>query len=253
MATAKVRNLWGTTFGLFFDPPETALGLEQWIALLGQTIAFENLNGASQLIHRLVVGNQSEKLREALQHYGFQKRSGRVEFQIDLAKLPDDAGSPFIWKSQREMGWSDLEVANLLSEVAKEAPDFDPSEDPLEAFRGFMNDQNLTRGPECVAVGLIEGAPCALVIAQINRKTGWSRITYMGIVPSWRGKQLGQWVHRKGFMMMKAQGGRTYHGGTLVENGPMKRLFELHQCSLLHYLEEWVFNVSGSRDETKKC
>lgn len=40
-----------------------------------------------------------------------------------------------------------------------------------------------------------------------------------------RGKGLGQWLHKHGFAMMKAQGGREYHDGTISTNERMIRLF----------------------------
>lgn len=69
----------------------------------------------------------------------------------------------------------------------------------------------------------------------------------MGVIPEFRGKGFGKWVHRHGFMMMKAQGGKLYHGGTHGENLPMRKLFESHGCKIFCELEEW--GVRLDRDE----
>ncbi len=83
-----------------------------------------------------------------------------------------------------------------------------------------------------------------MTVVQINPKSGWSRISYMGIVPRFRGKNLGKWVHRYSFRVMKAAGGKQYHGGTVATNKRMISLFELHNCNQFCEMEEWVFTVS---------
>jgi hypothetical protein len=55
----------------------------------------------------------------------------------------------------------------------------------------------------------------ALTVVQMNPKSGWSRISYMGIAPKFRGQGLGKWVHRFSFRKMKEEGGKLYHGGTV--------------------------------------
>jgi len=80
----------------------------------------------------------------------------------------------------------------------------------------------------------------ALVCAQVAAESGWSRITYMGPIPAARGQGLGRWVHRRGFAMLKAQGGTLYHGGTAVENHAMCKLFRDHGCTVYRRMTEWV-------------
>ncbi|MGK5088899.1 GNAT family N-acetyltransferase [Bdellovibrionota bacterium FG-2] len=94
-----------------------------------------------------------------------------------------------------------------------------------------------------IKIAHIKHQPAALIIAQIESTTGWSRITYMGIMPEFRGQGLGKWVHRKGFNMMRKQGGTLYHGGTVVSNKGMIRLFQNHGCKEYRRMQEWVFKV----------
>ena len=82
----------------------------------------------------------------------------------------------------------------------------------------------------------------AFVCAQVAPSDGWSRITYMGLVESARGRGLGRWVHRRGFAMMRAQGGELYHGGTAAENAGMLRLFVDHGCDEVARLEEFEWH-----------
>ncbi len=97
-----------------------------------------------------------------------------------------------------------------------------------------MADPVLTHAPECIQV-----SEAGIVIAQVNPRTAWARITYMGLLPEHRGRGLGRWVHRRGFAMLRAQGGALYHGGTVETNRPMMRLFEAHGCRFHRRLEEW--------------
>jgi len=97
-----------------------------------------------------------------------------------------------------------------------------------------MADAVLTHAPECIQV-----SDAGIVVAQVNPRTAWSRITYMGVLPAFRGRGLGRWVHRRGFAMLRGQGGVLYHGGTVETNRPMVRLFEAHACRFHRRLEEW--------------
>jgi ribosomal protein S18 acetylase RimI-like enzyme len=89
-------------------------------------------------------------------------------------------------------------------------------------------------------LGYIDGKLAAFVVAQV-RPDGWSRITYMGVHPDFRGKGLGKWVHRRGFAMMKKLGGKDYFGGTVSTNKNMVKLFQEHGCRGTRVLEEWVW------------
>ena len=88
-------------------------------------------------------------------------------------------------------------------------------------------------------IGSIDGTFAAFVMAQVAPSDGWSRVTYVGIVPEFRGQGLGKWAHRRGFTVMRAQGGKLYHGGTRSENAPMVRLFEMHGCAEFARMTEW--------------
>jgi len=81
----------------------------------------------------------------------------------------------------------------------------------------------------------------AIVVAQIDPKSGWSPITHMGIIRAFRGRKLGKWVHRHGFEMMRDQGGKLYHGGTVSTNTAMIRLFNQHGCKEFRTIQEWIY------------
>ncbi len=43
--------------------------------------------------------------------------------------------------------------------------------------------------------------------------------------------------------MMKDQGGILYHGGTLIDNKSMIKLFENHGCTVDRQLQEWALEL----------
>ena len=157
--------------------------------------------------------------------------------------LPSENRTPIKWQTARELAWTAQDLALFTKEVVTNALDVDPNEKPEDFIQDWLHHTEFTHGLDCAGIGFINDKPCALVVAQINKETGWSRLSYMGLVPEFRGKGLGKWVHRHGFEMMKAQGGILYHGGTHAENRPMRKLFKSHGCHVFCEMEEWSMKI----------
>jgi GNAT superfamily N-acetyltransferase len=114
-------------------------------------------------------------------------------------------------------------------------------------IQDFLVDPVLTAGLGCIHVGFMGDEIAAMTVVQINSKSGWSRISYMGVVPKFRTLGLGKWVHRYSFVQMKKQGGKLYHGGTVSTNTRMIRLFESHGCAVYRQMEEWIYLTKRGR------
>ena len=177
--------------------------------------------------------------RDVLTQIGLSKVAERVEYQCDVMSLPVEDGSPLRWKTVKELNWGTSRVAEFVSEITEGALDVNPNEKPEDFIKDWLYHDELTYGPDCIAIGFHREQPCALMVAQINKESGWSRLSYMGLVSEFRGRGLGKWVHRHGFTMMKSQGGKLYHGGTHADNLPMRKLFETHGCRVFCEMEEW--------------
>jgi GNAT superfamily N-acetyltransferase len=164
--------------------------------------------------------------RDAFVAAGFHDFGERIEFKAPLDELPDEAGTPLQWRVAGE------DEARMLAAVAEGDPfGHDEREDPQRIMRAWRSDPMLRDEADCAHVGSLDGEDVAFVMAQANREgKGWCRISYMGLVPSARGRGLGRWVHRHGFSMMRAQGGKEYHGGTATANAAMLALFRAHGC-----------------------
>jgi GNAT superfamily N-acetyltransferase len=241
----SAEQLWANVYALKYNRPEERLDREIWKNLFAQAKAAAISFGAETIGARLRKEYEAEMFRSILAETGLKKISERVEYQCDISLLLDDSGSPLQWKTAKELNWDTKKIAQFTGDITKEALDVDPDEKPEDFVQDWLHHDEFTSGADCIAVGFLDGIPCALVVAQINKETGWSRLSYMGIIPEFRGKKLGKWVHRHGFQMMKAQGGKLYHGGTHGENLPMKKLFESHGCKMFCEMEEWSVNLKG--------
>jgi hypothetical protein len=188
----------------------------------------------------------TEEIKFYLQQCGFEKKSQRLEFKKQVSQLPDDNGSPLTWKTAKELSWGPEKLGPLLKEIAQDDPDTDPNEDPIAFMQDFLEDPVLTSGLTCIHIGFLKDEIAALTVVQINPTNGWSRISYMGILPRFRKRSLGKWVHRYGFKMMKSEGGLTYIGGTNTSNTSMIRLFEISGCDKFREMDEWHCVLKGA-------
>lgn len=238
---ASAEQLWANVYAVKYNKPEQRLKEEYWLRLLTQAKMAAIDFGATSIETRIRLEYEVELFRKLFQQLGFQKKAGRIEYQCDIEKLPGEEETPFVWETVRTLNWNKQQIAKFTKEVVKDALDVDPNENPEDFIQDWLQHHEYTSGPDCIAIGFQNREPCALSVTQINKDSGWSRISYMGLIPSHRGKDLGKWVHRHGFAMMKQQGGKLYHGGTHTENIAMRKLFESHGCHVFCEMEEWSF------------
>lgn len=241
----STEQFWANVYALKYNRPEVRLDQEIWRGLFTQAKAAAINFGAETLVARLRKEYESEIFRSILTEIGLKKISERVEYQCDISLLPDDSGSSLQWKTASELCWDTKKIVQFAVDIRKEALDVEPDEKPEDFIQDWLQHEEFTSGLDCISVGFFNYKPCTLVVAQINKDTGWSRLSYMGIIPEFRGKGLGKWVHRRGFKMMKDQGGKLYHGGTHGKNWAMRKLFESHGCKLFCEMEEWKCNLKG--------
>ncbi len=248
LGVVPLEHLWADMFALKMKivKPEA---FDQLSDAICQVLKAAEAFGARQIMFRLIKDEiLSAQISRLLPQLGFKFKNERIEFTRPVIELPGDAGSPFSWKTAAELFWQPQNIADTLKRVALGDPDTDPNEAPISFIQDFLDDPVLTSGLPCIHIGFVNNEPAAMSVVQINPKTGWSRISYMGVVPEFRRQGLGVWVHRHAFAIMKAQGGKFYHGGTGATNAAMIRLFEAHQCRRLSRMEEWIYPMKeGAR------
>jgi hypothetical protein len=240
MASVRLTHLWSSVYGISLKVSSDEATIDDCKVILLQSIASAHTCGAQRLDFRLSATTPlHDSLAQQLAQMGFQRRHDRLEFRKALNDLPNDDGSPLVWKSALELAYDRNQIASAVDSVTKGDPDHDPSEVPTEFISDFLLHPELTAGPQCISLGFIDGHFAALAVGQVEPASGWSRISYMGIVPAFRSRGLGIWVHRHGFDLMRRQQGIHYHGGTSAENFPMIRLFEKHGCDFYRRMQEW--------------
>jgi len=216
VASLRLFEPYAGHFGLV--QPRWRAGSEDRLAeLAAELVTVARARGLTRLHTRLNLDSTPPEYQAALETLGFVVRIGRTEFKTPISALPDEQGTPIGWVSYEALG---LKEAGALFERAGAGPQWEDTDVGVDLIEGYLAQEGMYVGPDCVQVGSLDGTPVAIVIAQVEIATGWSTITFMGIVPERRGHGLGKWVHRHGMAMMRAQGGSLYHGGTSDSNGP---------------------------------
>lgn len=191
--------------------------------------------------------------RAALSALGFTLDGGRDEFRLALDSdalsawlAPLAARDPFQWSALSPSGALSFErAASAMQRVSVGDPSSSPDEDAAMALREYLADASFTNDPSGVQVGALDGVDAAFVMTQVNPANGWSRITYMGVAPSHRGRGLGAFVHARGLSLARALGGRLYVGGTSTTNAPMLALFRKLETTPFRAMERWTLTLDS--------
>jgi GNAT superfamily N-acetyltransferase len=235
-----VMPLWADVFGITYRGLESGAPLSVWTQFLASALIAAREQGAGKLMMRLERKGSAPEIAAELERLGFVRKLERIEYRSPLSELPTEEGTPLTWQHAGEVGLTTQAIAELVLRASEGDPDADPSEDPEKYIVDWLDDPELTCGMHCIRVAQFEGKVAALVVAQINPKDGWSRLSYMGVLPEFRGRGLGKWVHRHGFAELRRQGGVLYHGGTSSPNLKMRRLFETSGAKLYRVMDEWA-------------
>lgn len=207
------------------------------VGLLDALVALADARGWSKLATRVEADRLPGPYLAALGRHGFAVDNERVEYKTPLDALPPEGETPLQWVPLDAFGHA--ATADVIDRAGR-GPEWEADDTGESVLAHALGQEHLYREPDCVQVGLLDGEPAAFVIAQVEPPTGWSTLTFLGVVPAFRGRGLGPFVHRRGMALLRAQGGTLYHGGTSATNHPMVRLFERHGCRLHARLTEYV-------------
>lgn len=239
-----LQHMWADVFALRFSVLDSA-GLLVLKAAVSEALSEAQARKAKSIAIRLVKGEAfSQEIAQLLPSLGFAKKLDRAEYKKSVEELPEDSGTPLVWKTAQDLSWQSADIAKVLMLVAKGDPNTSEDDDPLAFIQDFLVDPELTAGPQCIHVGFLNDEIAAFAVVQIKLDTGWSRISYMGTIPGFREQGLGKWIHRFCFRIMKRDGGKLYHGGTVTSNTGMIRLFESSGCEKFREMSEWEHSIS---------
>jgi len=210
-------------------------------AVIAEAVAEAGFEGASRMMTRVHDKNFTVDYGEALLQNGFVLQGARVEFKTPLAELPQEDESGLTWRVTEDVA----EAAALLRQVAVGDPGSSDDEDADAFIRAEHSD------PETVArmeIGALDGLDAAFLLAEVDPERGWSTLSYFGVTPEVRGRGLGIAAHRHGFTMMRAMGGKLYHGGCSAENQAMIRIFAANGCREFARMREWNLKLEVDDD-----
>lgn len=208
-------------------------------ALLQAITAAAAHRGWDEVIFR-VPEAQLPLLKDALQAQGWTSRGLRLEWQFPVQALPNDHGTPLSWVSIARLPLP--LIYTVLTQLMAEDPLRPPWGTAADWLRAWEDAPNLVGG---FWIGFVGQEPVAFAGAQVAPTTGWSRIPYMGVLPHARGQGYGKWAFYRAFTMLKARGGRVWHGGCVANNkAPLNLLKALggQPNSTLHEWASWVPN-----------
>ncbi len=153
-------------------------------------------------------------LQQALAARGWTREGERVDWAVPISSLPGPpADDPAQWRSVRRVG---LEPAlEVLAAAAPHDP-LGPSRGAPDGWlRGWLDAPNLQGD---LQVGYVSKRPAVLTGAQVNPRTGWSRIPYMGVAPWAWGRGLGVSGLLRGFVLLRARGAASWSDGCAADN-----------------------------------
>ncbi len=194
---------------------------------------------ASRISFRVMEISSLSFLSDTLGKLEFSLDNSRVEYQTQVCDLPEKKHTPFVWVNVSEGTPFDVKYAATMLETAGDGnPEWGHLEQNIEVLNEYLSDTEFISDPKNLQIGFIENEAAGIILTQVI-KEGWCTIAYMGLLPAYRGRGLGQWIHQRGFQILKDLDGVTYHGGTASKNLKMRALFAKHGCEEFRTMQEW--------------
>jgi GNAT superfamily N-acetyltransferase len=176
------------------------------------------------------------RLGAAMSARGWIPRGPRIAWVAAVEDLPDDARTPFSWRSTARTPAAALRA--VLEAVVEGDPLRPPMGSPDAWLAGWLAAPGLVGA---IQVGWLEGEPVALAGGQVDARTGFGRIPYAGLATEARRKGLGSWVFRRAFHLLRTHGATHWHGTTAAANQPVQALLRTWGIRPGGPIDEWLF------------
>jgi ribosomal protein S18 acetylase RimI-like enzyme len=183
--------------------------------------------------------------RERCREAGFRQGDRRHEFLVPLADAlaalaGTGAGARLEWRCVATTPGAELQrAAALLAAVAVGDPDADPDDDALGFLLSRRDDADARITPESLQVGSVDGVDAAIVAPTVWPVTRTGSLTYLGVLPEFRGRGLGDEAMRHGLQALHDMGAFRYHDGTSSRNAPALALFRRIAARPSRVQEQW--------------
>ncbi|MDE4084349.1 GNAT family N-acetyltransferase [Planococcus maritimus] len=172
---------------------------------------------------------------ELLEEFSFQKQDTQFFYRRDLSGFEDvEMETPFSVKSLEETT-SDVFLKTWMEASAGSLNASAPftSLPAQKEFEGMQAELGVNYQKSCLVIFYGHQA-IGVTMPQIEQGTvDEGRLFYFGIVPDFRGKGLGESIHKLSLHLLKQMGAAYYIGATGQHNIPMQRIFEANACELI--------------------
>ncbi|ALS74800.1 hypothetical protein AUC31_05995 [Planococcus rifietoensis] len=172
---------------------------------------------------------------ELLEEFSFQKQDTQFFYGRDLSAFEDvEIKAPFSVKSLQETT-SDVFLKTWIEASAGSLNASAPftSLSAQQEFEGMQSELGPEYQKSCIVI-FYEDQEIGVTMPQIEQGTvDEGRLFYFGIVPAFRGKGLGEYLHKLSLHFLKQLGAAYYIGATGQNNIPMQRIFKANACELI--------------------
>lgn len=173
--------------------------------------------------------------RELLGEFSFQQQDIQLFYRKDLSDFEDvEMETPLSIKSLEEAtSGVFLETWIQASTGSLNASAPFTSLSAQKEFEGMQAELGVNYQKSCLVIFYGHQA-IGVTMPQIEQGTvDEGRLFYFGIIPAFRGKGLGEYLHKLSLHFLKQMGAAYYIGATGQHNIPMQRIFEANACELI--------------------
>lgn len=180
---------------------------------------------------------------ELLKEFSFQKQDTQLFYRRKLSAFEDmEIKAPFSVKSLEEIT-SDVFLKTWIEASAGSLNASAPftSLSAQQEFEGMQSELGADYQKNCIVI-FYEDQAIGVTMPQIEQGTvDEGRLFYFGLIPAFRGKGWGEYLHKLSLHFLKQMGAAYYIGATGQNNIPMQRIFEANACELIE--RKFIYRV----------
>lgn len=155
-----------------------------------------------------------------------------MKASLEIKSLEETTSDVFI-KAWTEASAGSLNASTPFSSLSVE-----------KEFEGMKSELGSDYKKNCLVI-FYENRPIGVTIPQIEQGTiNEGRLFYFGIIPSFRNKGWGVYLHKLSLHLLQKMGATYYIGATGQNNIPMQRIFQANDCELIE--RKFIYRLKNS-------